>query len=669
MRKLCFFVVGMLFSCLPAWTGSSFSCSSHLEGSTDSVSYGIARMTDIAALPRLDRGMSVHYEGSIDKRGKNADWDWSLYQDEKGEWVVFDVTGPGCIYNMVQHRYLSSSDPLFRFYFDGEATPRFALRLSEFGEKYPFIRPLAASYIGPVDNGRGPIRVSRSFVPMAFSKSCRITTDIKLEGPDRSKGEGGWGHVVYHTYATPRQVETFTGKENYEPLIDLWKRQGSIPWRERQSGSFYQLPKQEIGAGAKVVLLDKAGEGAVTSLKLYFSNFQKLHLQDVWVSMFWDGHQQPDVSCPIGCLGSNSLGFHDTGYLLSGFQADGWIYNYFPMPYWEQAKIVMENRGNKPVVLGFSEVGVSEESTYDKAACGYFRNTPYYSRKYTPGTDTPLACIKGTGKMVAAHITCYAERPHLISCEGDVRVYIDGKRTPQVESDGSESYVCYGWGFPTPPEVHPMGGYDGMPDNPWSMTRFCIGDSYPFYSELRFGIESGEHNNQYLEHSGTVFYYGQDRARLVKTDSLELNSPSSVRAHAYRPVGNVRREKLENYFEGNEDSVVWVGEVLRFDEYSSFKVDISPKNEGVRLRRLSDQCHPRQAARVFVDGEEVDTRMWYVADHNPYKRWLEDDFEIPARFTRGKNRLNIRIVPVDLTGRKEVTWNEAAYQVFCYTNH
>ena len=46
----------------------------------------------------------------------------------------------------------------------------------------------------------------------------------------------------------------------------------------------------------------------------------------------------------------------------------------------------------------------------------------------------------------------------IISCEGDVRIYIDGKRTPQVESDGSESYVCYGWGFPTPPEVHPMGG-------------------------------------------------------------------------------------------------------------------------------------------------------------------------------------------------------------------
>ena len=96
--------------------------------------------------------------------------------------------------------------------------------------------------------------------------------------------------------------------------------------------------------------------------------------------------------------------------------------------------------------------------------------------------------------MVAAHVTCYGERPNIITCEGDVRVYIDGNRTPKVESDGSESYVCFGWGFSTPPEVHPFGGYDGLKDNPWSMTRLCINDYYPFYRGLEFNIESGEYN-------------------------------------------------------------------------------------------------------------------------------------------------------------------------------
>lgn len=64
---------------------------------------------------------------------------------------------------------MSSSDPLFRFYFDGEETPRFSLHLSEFGEKEPFIKPLAESYIGPFDNGRGP------YVLHGVLFQCRLT--------------------------------------------------------------------------------------------------------------------------------------------------------------------------------------------------------------------------------------------------------------------------------------------------------------------------------------------------------------------------------------------------------------------------------------------------------------------------------------------------------------
>ena len=118
-------------------------------------------------------------------------------------------------------------------------------------------------------------------------------------------------------------------------------------------------------------------------------------------------------------------------------------------------------------------------------------------------------------------------------------------------------------------------------------------------------------------------------------------------------MGNVRRTKLESFFEGNEDSILYVGEIVRFENFSNFRVNISSQNEGVRLRRLSD-------------GEEVTERLWYVADSNPYKRWLEDDFEIPVRYTKGKKSLNIRIVPVSMFEEGNFTWNEAEYQVFCY---
>ena len=133
MKRSIFFICFVVFGAVSLLATGSIVSTVQPGWQVDSISYGISRMVDIASLPLLDRGTSVHYEGSIDKRGKNADWDWSLYQDQRGEWVIFDAEGPGCIYNLVQHRYMSSSDPLFRFYFDGEETPRFSLRLSEFG--------------------------------------------------------------------------------------------------------------------------------------------------------------------------------------------------------------------------------------------------------------------------------------------------------------------------------------------------------------------------------------------------------------------------------------------------------------------------------------------------------------------------------------------------------
>ena len=118
--------------------------------------YGIERLTALDILPVLDTHAKAAYVGSIDKKGGNADWDWWLYQDERDEWVIFDVEGPGCIYNFVQHRYPSSEEPVFRFYFDGEQEPRMTIRGSEFCDKHPFIEPLASSYIAPMTMAAGP---------------------------------------------------------------------------------------------------------------------------------------------------------------------------------------------------------------------------------------------------------------------------------------------------------------------------------------------------------------------------------------------------------------------------------------------------------------------------------------------------------------------------------
>ena len=74
-------------------------------------SRGKARLENLASLPCIDQGGEVKYFGSISKTGDNADWDWGMYQDEKGEWVLAEADGPGCIFNFTQHRYPTSEVP------------------------------------------------------------------------------------------------------------------------------------------------------------------------------------------------------------------------------------------------------------------------------------------------------------------------------------------------------------------------------------------------------------------------------------------------------------------------------------------------------------------------------------------------------------------------------
>ena len=299
---------------------------------------------------------------------------------------------------------------------------------------------------------------------------------------------------------------------------------------------------------------------------------------------------------------------------------------------------------------------------------GYFRASPYHPPTVvTPGRDTILAALQGRGHLVCGLVTGHSQDNRYVSCEGDVRVYIDGIATPQVESDGSESWACYGWGFVAPGSGNPASGYDGTgnPNCDFSMTRTCLGDWYPFRRELRFGIEAGDCNNQPMLHSGLLLYYGTGESGFLDgADELDIGNAASEQAHDYVATDVVAEEYLEAFDESGTQGM-WLKDFVRYVAGTSeFTIRVPLGNAGVRLRRRSDQERGRQRARVLVDGVLVRERTWCFADRNPYRRWLEDEFEIPAAYTAGKERLRIRLefVPSgDAAG-----WSEARYWAFAH---
>ncbi len=199
---------------------------------------GAARLSDIAALPVYDPGARVGYVGSIDPSGYNADWNWGEVQDENGEWILFEDYGPGCIYNFTQHRGETEKSPVptFRFYFDGAKTPQFEIKPKEFGTKAPFLSPLAGAFTPEI-----PFRIVRSFVPMEYRKSVRVTSTERLEGVIP---KDGWGHAFFLHYDSADGLSTFDGKSDGQELAELYSKPISVPHDgERRTAALKLVPR------------------------------------------------------------------------------------------------------------------------------------------------------------------------------------------------------------------------------------------------------------------------------------------------------------------------------------------------------------------------------------------------------------------------------------------
>lgn len=637
---------------------------------------GAERLAYLTAIPYIDLSATTGYEGSISKFGDNADWDWSIYKDEKGEYVLFEAYGAGCLYNFTQHRYPTSQEPTFNFYLDDADTPAYSIKQSEFGKKTPFLSPVSDIYEGPEDNGRGPIWVIRSFVPMEFTKYCKVTSTVELLGNDKSKGEGGWGHVTYVMYDTADGLKTFIPEEDAVMKI-ISSLSKNLTFDPKYSAENDTSVKENIlvKAGKTVDLFEYSGEGSVSAVKLVLKegNAAPENLSKLRIRIYWDNQQTAAVDAPIGTFFGNEYGYTkcDNTLMMLGTEIVPMSYfkgyNYFPMPFWSSVKMELYSVSDRDITVSEVEIHITPANVckYDKTKAGYFVSSPYYEKTANIfGKNSVIAELKGTGHMVYGVLSGYGIGS---GCEGDVRVFFDGRESPEMESDGSESWASYGWGFVTPPECNPFSGYNGMPNSnsDWSEVRLTLGDSYFFKTSIRFELEHGGANEGMGSHSGQIFCYmlpdGADKSSV--TDTIDLSDEKSLNEHKYEASGDVLPEKINSaYANGLNTANSFSGTVFRSNSAVSFDISLNAENRGVVLNRTFSQKQGRQAAKVYVDNVEVTERIWYTADSNSFYCWADDYFQIPARYTAGKSRVRITIEPMQIGG-ESITWNAASYEV------
>ncbi|MBI4243603.1 MAG: DUF2961 domain-containing protein, partial [Planctomycetes bacterium] len=252
--------------------------------------------------------------------------------------------------------------------------------------------------------------------------------------------------------------------------------------------------------------------------------------------------------------------------------------------------------------------------------------------------------------------------------EGDERIYIDGAASPSYHGTGTEETFNGAWYSPLGqdgPFVHALCGYSGhvtnfsIPELKRSFYRLYIMDPIVFSNRLRYQLEHGPKNDMNANYETVSFYYIKRSPALVQTDSLDEGDPVSESQHNYTFTDSAPIIELTSKYVGDSTVQPLYDRGRAILGSSGFDANLTPDNHGVLLRCRADHETGRVSAMVSVDG--IDVGIWYQATWNPYARWVDREFKIPANFTAGRQRIRIQIRPL---GPGE--WRSFFFSVYCF---
>jgi hypothetical protein len=595
---------------------------------------------ELSRYPILDSGVQAHYLSSYDRSGGNDDgFDGTysaLYVDAKGEHVIFDVKGPGTLYNLWFTSRVNGWSPLgsgrIRFYFDDEANPRIDMDIDELfsGRNPPFAPP---SVYHAFQSTGGYV----STMPFPFGRRLKITTEKRV----------GFYNAYYHTYSPDRLVSSWT-RESASPAMAEPNPEGELA-----SGTLsLEAPAMPDGepVPSRRTVLEREGEGVITSLRFNpLFPLTPYQLNHILLRIYWDGREEPSVAAPLGSFFGSGLGEASVKAIPLGMSPSGPYYCYLPMPFRQGFRIELVNENPEATPDIWWEVQVDESDTHRPEASGTFHAVYRQEWPTTTGKDYELLAASGRGVYVGQVVTVEPLRAEIKRWwEGDLRLYLDGRRQPAFHGTGHEDEYLGGWSnewlmnpYSLPMHGEPMTSGLKQVDFQWSAAttvyRFFPG-GIPFQNGISVSTEHGARNTANAMYSSVAYYYARDDA-FRKLDEIDV-------------AGAV---ELTSTFEGRYDEVELSDSGRIVETSSKFTLKVPAGSSHLRLRRLFDQ-NATQEAEVFVNGKRAG--VWYQPGTNPHHRWGETDFLLPESLTRGAAGLEVEIRVV------QRGWNEFRYELW-----
>jgi hypothetical protein len=538
-----------------------------------------------------------------------------------------------------------------QLFFDGEAEPRVDVPAAEFfaGSSPGFPQPL----VGDANSSSGG---HFSYVPFCFARSLKMRVTAI---PD---DENLWYQLTELVLPHGTPVRTYeagdlAAGEGAAALIAA----GAPPAQEPQ------VVEQQLGAGDRLPLLERGGGGSIRFLRFSVTPFTAETLAGLELRVTADGTSEAQIAVPLGALfgdGLSTRAIRSTAFGMDPLAGSG----YFALPIPYGSGVSAELRASTAANVR-AEIWVGEALPHAGVLHG--QRHVEHSRR---GSDFTALAASGSGRLATWVLDLIGAPGSDMGVlqyflEGDERVHLDGSPSPSIYGTGTEDAFNSGFYYSRGPLSLPTHGA-GLPisrgDTRGARSQYRVfgGDGFLWEDGIRFGMEhgGGDELDDEITASTTFWYAGA--ARLRKADELQPADARSAAAHRLR--GKIERRSLTAYFEGERDGngpdssypitggqeypapppenspeAVTAGGI-EFGGSVSFELKTGRGNCGVILRRQLDALTPSWVD-VSVDGRKVGP--WVIAEANPSKRWLADDFHLPARHTAGKRRVRVTLTP------------------------
>jgi hypothetical protein len=511
----------------------------------------------------------------------------------------------------------------------------------------PFVWPLVAN----AEQSPGGVYIK---VPMPYRQSMRISVASHLE----------YYHVDYRQFPTADGVTAFSLADPALDVLGTLRAAGAVDPKPAAPTARHNRRVVEIPANAGLTVAESTGSGSISALRLRLPQPADQLLAGLRLQIEFDGRTM--VDSPLGeffgaGLGTDkvrSLMFATTTQPGGSLALSGW----WPMPFAQTAHVTLVNTTGNAVTGIDSDVVFTPDPQWAPALAsgraGYF-TARSHAGPTTLGQDWLFADEQGHGKFVGVSHTIRGSRiktsfgddsPYFL--EGAERVYTDGSASPQWYGTGTEDFYEGGWYFHNGTTYSdPLTGLPdqrtatgGCADYCAAVYRLMLADAIDYHSAIRFGIEHGKRNMVQPDYSSTAFLYTQPNTTTTPSDEVNPIDPVSRLLHGYAdgPFGTATDQLLVSEYEGTDDTRTIAGVVSATHAAISFHVLISPDNQGILLRRTSDQATGYQTADVAIDGTPAGT--WLEPRSNGSHRWLDDTFLIPSRLTAGKNLVTVGLI-------------------------